>query len=67
MVIVLLVAAIMGSFLTIALLWPLGALIAFAAAPFGGGMLVLVVAVLAMKPSPRSRRTGQIPSSRETS
>ncbi len=54
------VTALVGALVTSVALWSLGALIALAAAPFGGGLLVLVVAVavwVSQTAEPRSGRT----------
>jgi hypothetical protein len=39
------VTALVGAFIISVALWPFGALIALAAVPFGGSLLVVVVAV----------------------
>jgi hypothetical protein len=50
MVIVLLFASLLGGAITLALLWPYGALVAVLSAPFGGStMAVLVGGLLALR------------------
>ncbi len=44
--ILLLVAALLGGFMTMAVLWPHGALVALACAPFGGSLLALMAGLL---------------------
>ncbi len=44
--IALLFASILGGTVTLAALWPYGALLAFLCAPFGGSLLALLAAVL---------------------
>jgi hypothetical protein len=52
------VTALVGGLITSIVLWPLGVLITLAAAPFGGSLLVLVVAVwMSQAAEPRSART----------
>ncbi len=60
MLIVVGVTALVGALVTSIVLWSFGALIALAAAPFGGSLLVLVVAVavwVSQAAEPRSART----------
>ena len=54
------VTGLVGGLITSVVLWPLGVLIALAAAPFGGSLLALVVAVavwMSQAAEPRSART----------
>lgn len=46
MVILMMISAIIGAAITIALLWPYGMALAFLGAPVGGSLLALVVALL---------------------
>jgi hypothetical protein len=58
MLIEIVVTALVGALATSIVLWPLGMLIALAAAPFGGSLLALVVAVwVSQAAEPRSERT----------
>jgi hypothetical protein len=59
MLIVIVVSALVGSVATSVVLWPLGMLIALAAAPLGSTLLVLVVvaAVKACEAKPRLGRS----------
>ncbi len=59
MLIVFAVTALAGAFITSVALWSFGALIALAAAPFGGGLLVLVVAVAVWMPQAAKPRSGR--------
>ena len=59
MVIVFVLTALVGGLITSVALWPLGMLIALAAAPFGASFLVFVVsaALQASQAKPRSMRS----------
>jgi hypothetical protein len=59
MLIVFGVTALVGVLVTSVVLWPLGVLIALAAAPFGGCLLVLVVAVAVWLPEAAKPRWGR--------
>ncbi len=53
----LLIAALIGELITLAVLWPYGALVAFIGASFGASALTLIVALLVRRVERRSDDT----------
>jgi hypothetical protein len=57
MVVAYAIVGFIGTLITVAMLWRYGPLIAFSGGPFGGSLLVLVIAVLlALRPDDRGQR-----------
>ncbi len=53
----LLIAALVGELITLTVLWPYGALVAFIGAPFGASALTLIVALLMCRVECKSEDT----------
>jgi hypothetical protein len=66
MMVLLLVAALLGGFITFAVLWPYGVLVALVGAPFGGSFLCLMAGLLLALMRTRAKRGVEPASDRAT-